>query len=48
MEKEYEIRLWQDNVYAVYPKDNPTDYEFKGSLEEVNAWISLKEKGFNI
>ena len=48
MESKYIIRLWQDNIYAVYSKeDQYGDYLFKGTLEEVNAWISLKEKGFD-
>lgn len=40
-----------DDEYAVYHKDdnyNYNDYLFKGTLEEVNAWLSLKEKGFDI
>lgn len=49
MSDKYEIRFWQDNEYAVYYKGViEGDYLFKGTLEEVNAWISLKEKGFEI
>lgn len=51
MNEKYAIRMYQDNEYAVYDKDKDLgfyEYEFKGSLEEVNAWISLREKGFNI
>jgi hypothetical protein len=45
----YEIRFWQDNEYAVYSKDvEALDYLFRGTLEEVNAWLSLKERGFNL
>lgn len=45
----YDIRFWQDNEWAVYRKDEPeSDFLFKGTLEEVNAWLSLKEKGFDI
>lgn len=49
MSDKYEIRFWQDNEYAVYEKDTyDGNYLFKGTLEEVNAWLSLKEKGFNL
>lgn len=49
MKDEYEIKLWQDDIYAVYPKDTETfAYLFKGTLPEVNAWLDLKAKGFNI
>lgn len=49
MKEKYEIRIWQDNEYAVYEKnDSYGDYVFKGTLEEVNAWLSLKEKGFEV
>lgn len=47
----YEIRHWQDNEYTVYEKDSygiiSNHYAFRGTLEEVNAWISLKEKGYD-
>lgn len=47
--EKYEIRFCQDNELAVYLKgDYEGDYVFKGSLEEVNAWLGLKEKGFEI
>lgn len=50
MNQKYTIRIWQDNIYAVYRIDDGyyMDYIFKGSLEEVNAWLSLKEKGFDL
>lgn len=43
----YEIRFYQDNQYEVLeiPVMNRV---FLGTLEEVNAWISLKEKGFDL
>lgn len=46
----YQIRNYQDNIYAVYPEDvtDLCDYLFKGALPEVNAWISLNEKGYDI
>ena len=46
----YEVSHWQDNEYAVYKKDEDglQDIVFRGTIEEVNAWISLKEKGYNI
>lgn len=43
----YEITLWQDDEYAVYKEGAYEEYLFKGTLEEINAWISLKEKGYN-
>jgi len=48
MNNKYDIRIWQENEYAVYLKDDPYDYVFKGTLEQINAWISLEEKGFEI
>jgi hypothetical protein len=49
MNDKYEIRFWMDNEWAVYEKGKYDDnYLFKGSLEEVNAWLSLKEKGFDL
>lgn len=49
MKNKYQIRMWQDNIYAIYENDNPYgEYFFKGTIEEVNAWLSLKEKGFNL
>lgn len=48
MNNEYQIRIWQDNIYAVYKIGDWHNYLFKGTLEEVNAWLSLKEKGFDI
>ena len=49
MSDKYEIRHWQDNEYAVYPKDDwQAKYVFRGTLPEVNAWMSLQEKGFTI
>jgi len=45
----YKIQLIMDNYYGVYLLDD-TDYDclFSGSLSEVNAWISLTEKGYNL
>ena len=48
MNTKYDIRFWQDNQWAVYPKGEYGDYLFRGNLEEVNAWLSLKEKGFDL
>jgi len=48
MNEKYEIRFWQDSEWAVYEKGSYGDYVFKGTLEEVNAWLSLREKGFEI
>lgn len=49
MDKKYNISFWQDNEWAVYDRDsNSSEYVFRGTLEEVNAWISLKEKGFEL
>lgn len=48
MNKEYDIRIWQDHTYAIYEKGKWHNYLFKGTIEQVNAWLSLKEKGFEI
>lgn len=47
MNEKYEIRHFIDNQYAVYDK-NGNDILYKGDIVEINAWISMKEKGFNI
>ncbi len=44
MKEIYEIRIWQDNIYAIYYKGEYERYVYKGTIEEVNAWISLREK----
>ena len=36
-----------DNEYEVIEIETETSV-FQGSLAEVNAWLSLKEKGFDI
>ena len=46
MNEKYDIRFWQDNIWAVYQKDEYGSYLFKGTIEEVNAWLDLQEKGF--
>lgn len=48
MNEKYDIRFEMDNEYGVYEKDSQGSPLFIGSLEEVNAWLSLREKGFNI
>ena len=53
MNEKYEIGFWQDNIYAVYLKSDylkgdRAEAVFRGTIEEVNAWLSLKEKGFDI
>ena len=50
MNGKYIIRKHDDREYAVYLQtehDIDLARVFIGSLEEVNAWISLKEKGFD-
>ncbi len=47
MNEKYDIRFWQDAEYAIYKKGE-NQHIFIGTLEEVNAWLSLKEKGFDI
>lgn len=48
MNEKYEIHHLKDNEYVVYEKDDQEgDTLFSGTLEQVNAWISLKEKGFS-
>jgi hypothetical protein len=47
--EELEISYWQDGDYYVHKKgDYCVKYLFKGNLEEINAWISLREKGYEI
>lgn len=41
----YEIKFDMDNLYVLY-EDNV--FIMRGTLENINAYISLKEKGFNI
>jgi len=48
LSEKYDIRIYMDDIYAVYLKDNNGDYLFKGTLQEVNAWLDLQSKGFNI
>ena len=48
MSDKYEIRAWCDNEYAVYEKGSHGQHLFIGTIEQVNAFISLKEKGFNL
>lgn len=47
MNNKYEIRYWQDNEWAIFLKGEYGNPLFIGSVEEVNAWLSLKEKGFD-
>jgi len=44
----YKIRLWHDKQYAVYTLGSNSDPLFVGTTVEVHAWISLKEKGYDI
>ena len=46
----YDVIWWQDNEYAVYNKGESPDGEqlFVGTIEQVNAWLDLKAKGFNL
>jgi hypothetical protein len=51
MNEKYEIYHFQDNEYAIYFKgdiERGRLYQYRGNLEEINAWMSLKEKGFDI
>ena len=50
MNEDYEIRFWQDKEWAIYRKGSSfnSDFLFRGTLEEVNAWLSLREKGFDL
>ena len=48
LSNKYDIRIWQDDTYAVYEKGKWNNYLFKGTIEAVNAWLSLNEKGFDI
>lgn len=46
----YKIQLIMDSQYGVYLSED--DYNenclFSGSLSQVNAWLSLKEKGYDL
>jgi len=49
MENKYEIVWMMDNQYAVYIRgayEKGHQYIFSGTLVDVNAWISLREKGY--
>jgi len=49
IKEKFEIRHWLDDIYAVYLKDDKSDnYLFKGTLSEIDAWLSLKQKGFDL
>lgn len=52
MKEKYELLFWQDNEYVVHEimpnGEVKIDYVFKGTLEQINAWLSLKEKGFDL
>ena len=48
MKEKYDIRFYQDNQYQIYNKDTYENALFTGTIEEVNAWLSLQEKGFTI
>ena len=41
------ISTWFDNQWAVYENDGG-ERVFIGTIEEVNAWLSLKDKGYEI
>lgn len=48
MKEKYEIKHWQDDVYAVYKKVDSNEQQiFTGTLETMCAWITLKEKGYD-
>ena len=47
MNEKYDIRFWQDDRWAVYHKEE-NEHLFIGTLEEVNAWLELKEGGFDL
>ena len=47
MNNKYDVRLLQDNIYGLYILgDDYNDLIFKGTIEQVNAYLSLEEKGF--
>ena len=44
----YRIQHFQDNIYKVFALiDEKYTELFQGTLPEVEAYISLKEKGYN-
>lgn len=42
----YEVILVQDNIYAVVLKWDWSNYLVRGSLVDINAWLSLRDKGY--
>lgn len=48
MNEKYEIQFKAGNQWAIYKKGDTLDWVFKGSIEEVRAWMELKEKGFDL
>lgn len=49
LNEKYDVRIDMDDLYTVNNKDDySNDYLFRGTLTEVNAWLELQKKGFNI
>ena len=48
MKEQYDVRLWLDNQYGIHKKGEFGIPIFIGTLQEVNAWLDLKEKGFDL
>ena len=49
--EEYTISYWSDeDVWVIYYKGEQLrkSYLYKSTLSDVEAWLNLKEKGFNI
>jgi len=45
MKEIYKVNWVKDNEYEIIEIETDTSV-FHGNLEEVNAWLSLKEKGY--
>lgn len=47
MNEKYYIQIWLDSTWGVYRKEDG-ELLFKGSLSDVNAWMDLNAKGFDL
>ncbi len=47
LQEQYTIRFWQDNTYQLV-ENSSGDVILQSSLEEINAWLDLEAKGFDL
>lgn len=43
----YEIRIIEDDTWGIY-EIGKNKCLFSGNFSEINAWLSLQEKGFDL